>query len=102
MSEDFNINLNPDQGLAFLEALTGLEPDGQGNKVPKSPHARTTLAAVLGQTNVPLAGDIIAWTNSRGRSVPGYPQRLTRLIQYLRAGSDALEKLLPKEDRVDG
>lgn len=98
--EEFNVSLNPDQGLAFLEALTGAEPDARGNLVPKSPHARTTLAAILGHTNVPLAGDIAAWTN--GRPVAGYPKRLKRFIQYLRAVSDSLEKLLPKEDRVDG
>lgn len=98
MSDDeFNISLIPDQGLAFLEALTGLEPDGRGNTVPKSTHARTTLAAILGQTNVPLAGDIIAWSNNK--PISGYPMRLKRFVQYLRAVSDALEQLLPKEDR---
>ena len=97
MSDDFNISLNPDQGLAFLESLTGLEPDGHGNKVPKSTHARTTLSAILGQTNLPLAGDVIAWTNGRG--MDGYPKRLNRFIVYLRAIADSLEKLLPKEDQ---
>ncbi len=98
--EEFNINLIPDQGLAFLEALTGLEPDGRGNTVPKSTHARTTLAAILGQTGLPLAGDVVAWSNKK--PIPGYPKRLKRFVQYLRAVSDALEKLLPREDQENG
>lgn len=85
--------LNPDQGLAFIEALTGMENGGK----PKSPHARTMLATVLGQTSVPMAGDIVAWHNKK--NVQGYPQRLTRLVQYLRAVADSLEQLLPREDQ---
>lgn len=94
MSDDFNISLTPDQGLAFVEALTGIE-----GGAPKSPHARTMLATILGQTSVPLAGEIVAWSSRRG-SVQGYPQRLTRFVQYLRAVSDSLEKLLPREDQA--
>lgn len=93
----FDINLNADQALAFIEALTGMEPAGNGQPTPKSPHAHTTLAAILGQTNVPKAGDIAAWSN--GRSINGYPMRLSRFIQYLRAVADALETILPGEDR---
>lgn len=85
--------LNPDQGLAFIEALTGVD-----NGRPKSPHARTILAAMLGQTSVPMAGDIVAWHNRK--SVQGYPQRLTRTVQYLRAVADSLEQMLPQEDRA--
>lgn len=91
------INLTPDQGLAFVEALTGLENMPTGQPSAKSPHARTMLATMLGQTAVPLVGDIINWHNKK--SVPGYPQKLTRLVQYLRAVADSLEQILPREDQ---
>lgn len=98
MNGEFNITLSPGQGLAFMEALTGLEPIGNGQVAPKSPHARTCLAAVLGQTDVPLAGDVMQWVNQR--NVPGYPARLKNFIKYLRAVGDALEKVIPKEDQT--
>lgn len=95
---DVTFNLSPDQGLAFIEALTGMEPLGNGQVVPKSPHARTCLAAILGQSAVPFAGDIAQW--SQHRNTPGYPLRLRNFIKYLRAIADALEKVIPKEDQT--
>lgn len=99
MSDSFSITLSPDQGLAFIEALTGIDSDGRGGGTMKSPHARTALAAVLGQTGVPLAGDILQWTNGN-RNIQGYPERLRRFVLYFRAVASALEKLLPTEDRA--
>lgn len=95
--KDPSIVLTPDQGLAFLDALTGSlpSPSGQG-LVPKSPHAVTMLATMLGATSVPMAGDIVAWHNKK--KVQGYPQKLTRFVQYLRAVADSLEQILPRED----
>ena len=91
------MTLNADQGLAFMEALTGLEAIAPGCNTPKSPHARTCLAAVLGQNGVPFAGDVANWMQHR--NVPGYPEKLRNFIRYLRAVGDALEKAIPKEDQ---
>jgi len=99
MSEGFSVTFSPDQGLAFVEALTGMEPDGRGGGTPKSAHARTALAAILGQSGVPFAGDIMQWVNGN-KNIQGYPMRLTRFVVYLRAVANALEQLLPAEDRA--
>jgi len=96
---DFNISFSADQGIAFVEALTGMEPDGRGNAVPKSAHARTALATILGQSGVPFAGDIMQWVNGN-KAIQGYPEKLRRFVIYLRAVASALEKLLPAEDRA--
>lgn len=101
VNENFDIVLNSDQGLAFVEALTGLEPDGQGGNRAKSPHARTALATILGLVNVPFAGDILAWVGGN-KEVQGYPGKLRRFVVYLRAVASSLEKLLPAEDRAPG
>lgn len=98
-NEGFSVSFSPDQGIAFVEALTGMEPDGRGNAVPKSAHARTALAAILGQAGVPFAGDILQWVNGN-KNIQGYPEKLRRFVIYLRAVASALEKLLPAEDRT--
>lgn len=100
-NEGFSVSFSPDQGIAFVEALTGMEPDGRGNAVPKSAHARTALAAILGQAGVPFAGDILQWVNGN-KNIQGYPEKLRRFVVYLRAVASALEKLLPAEDRAPG
>jgi hypothetical protein len=87
-----------DQAIALIEALTGHEnlPTGAGRK-PKSPHALTAISILVGQNQVPDAQRITAFM--QGSRVNGYPGAITSFVKTLRAAADALERVVPQEDK---
>jgi hypothetical protein len=87
-----------DQAIAFVEALTGHEslPTGTARK-PKSPHALTAISLLVGQNQIPDAQRITAYM--QGSRVNGYPGAITSFVKTLRAAANALEKVVPQEDK---
>ena len=95
---DLEPNMTIDQAIAFVEALTGHEnlPTGTARR-PKSSHALTAIAILVGQNQVPDAQRITAFM--QGSRVSGYPGSITTFVKMLRAVANALEKVVPQEDK---
>lgn len=90
-----------EQALAFVDALTGWQDIADQQGTPKSPHAMTHLAAVIGAGKVPSMHAIqrAHWrtiSHHKGRDVPvddeEHYQNSVALVAYLRAVAAALEQ----------